>query len=467
MSLKLRPYQEESVDQTRQALSRHRSVLLQAPTGAGKTAMASFMFLSSQAKAKVSYFVCHRQELIDQTALTFEQVGLDFSYIAAGYPYDPTKSVQICSIGTLTRRLDKVPEPDLAVWDEAHHVAAKGWATVHEAWQGAYHVGLSATPERLDGRGLGSWFGELVLGPRVADLITAGWLNEYKAYGPDDPDLSGVKQRYGDYVKQQLSEACDKPAIIGSLVEHYRKFAEGKKAVVFAVDVKHSKNIIEQFEAAGIKAAHLDGKTPKHQRRIMLQRFARGQIDVISNVALFGEGFDLAANSGMDVHIEAVILARPTASLSMHLQMVGRALRPGDDPAIILDHAGNCLKHGLPDKDREWSLADREKKCDGVAPCRQCKQCFAILPAGTQVCPECGYEFPAQLRVGPEHKPGKLVEIEKARAARVRRQEQGQCQSYDSLVALGVQRGYKHPEGWASKIWQARVNRGPVKRFRP
>lgn len=455
--LKLRQYQSEIIDATRQSLRTNRNVLIQAPTGAGKTVMATFMAGNTLRRNKRLYFICHRQELLKQTAKTFSKNDLPVSFIAAGKTYNPTSKIQICSIDTLKNRHDKLPDPDVAIWDEAHHLGAAGWSRVHAAYGGSYHIGLSATPQRLDGKGLGEWFDDLIIKVSTADLIKEGSLSDYRIFAPSKPDMSGVKVRMGDFNQTEMQNVMDNAHVTGDIIKHWRRYAPGKKTIMFAINIEHSMHLVEMFNQAGIPAAHLDGNTPRGEREQICYDFAVGKYQVLSNVMLFGEGFDLAAQTDIDVTIEAMICARPTMSLSLWLQMCGRALRKKDYDAIILDHAGNASRHGLPCQEREWTLQGdpnqgRRKKPD--VPIKECPRCYAVhrpLPK----CPVCGhiYEVSEREIVTAE---GELVELSKEQLRRNRAREQSNAQSIDALIALGKKRGYKNPMKWAAHVYTAR-----------
>lgn len=458
MTIALRNYQHDAITETRHALRKYRNVLLQAPTGAGKTVLASFMADSAANKLGRVYFICHRRELVDQTAATFDECGIRYGYIAAGYPYNPHLPVQICSIDTLKNRLNKVPVPTFCIWDEAHHLGAAGWARVHQHYSRAYHVGLSATPCRLDGKGLDDRFDALIPGPQVEWLIEQGYLAKYKLFSVPGVDLAGIHTRMGDYVKGEAEQAMDTSTITGNIVMHWKRYALDRVTIAFGVTRKHSEHIAAQFRAAGVMAVHLDGETKKQDRRDALRALARGDIKVVSNVGLFGEGYDLATNSGMDVTVGCVVDAAPTKSLGAWLQRCGRSLRPQTRPAVILDHSGNALRHGMPCEPREWTLAGRDQssRASGqpTLSVRQCPQCFAVHRPAPQ-CPECSYVYPINGRVLDEV-DGELQELDPAEMRRVRAKEQGRAQSLDALIDLGRQRGYKNPEKWAGHVWTSR-----------
>ncbi len=454
MTFALRPYQAEIIEQAR-ALIRAggRSILLQAPTGAGKTALCAHMLGTAAARGQQSWFVVHRRELVKQSARTFHAVGIPHGIVAAGFPGDNHQPVQICSVQTLAQRHARMARPRLIVWDECHHVAAASWAQIHQAYPDAIHIGLSATPERLDGTGLQAWFKQIVLGPSVSWLIEQGYLARYRLFAPSLPDLGGVHTRMGDFVRGEAAAVMDKPSITGDAVAHYRKLAAGKRAVVFCTSVEHSQHVAESFRLTGIRAEHIDGCIDNQMRDEIIGRFEQGQTQVLCNVELFGEGVDIPG-------IEVAILLRPTQSLSLFLQQVGRALRPapGKTEALILDHAGNALRHGLPDDEREWSLEGAKKKRrakdkDDV-PVKSCPRCFAVVRSLVQRC-ACGHVWMPQGRV-VEEQAGELIEVDASMVRRQKLCEQGAAKSLDDLIRLGAARGYRNPRAWALHVFHAR-----------
>ena len=423
--VQLRDYQEALISKTRDALRRTKKALLQAPTGAGKTALGTHMTGTSAKRGRRVWFVVHRKELVEQTSRTFTKFDVPHSFIASGRPHDPNALVHICSIDTLKSRLAKGLElrPDLVLWDECHHIAAAGWTRVFEALADAYHVGLSATPVRTDGSGLDSHFDEMVLGPSVEWLIEHGHLSQYRLFAPPGPSMKGVKKAMGDYAVTDLSDLMDKPRLTGDIVNHWLKHCgeAGTRTCCFAVNVKHSQHIAKAFNDAGIPAAHIDGETPDEERAEIVQKFARGEIRLLTNVALLGEGFDLSAIAGTDVTIDAVILARPTQSLGLFLQQIGRALRPASGKiAIILDHAGNTLRHGLPCETRAWSLQGtkqtlRDLEENGPPPPINCENCFGqIRRPAPPCCPICGEAIVPKAVPLPTPSKQELAEITKA-----------------------------------------------------
>lgn len=469
MELVLRGYQQEIIDKGRVALAVLKWILFQAPTGAGKTAIAAFMILQAIAKGRTVWFICHRSELVLQTSLTFKKYGIPHSFIASGYPQNLRAPVQICSIDTLKNHLNVLQSPYLAIVDEAQHCGAAGWARVVN-WlkdQGSYGVGLSATPERLDGKGLDEYFDDMILGPSPSWLMENGHLSQYRMFCPDMPDMKGVRKQMGDFARGESADKMDTPKLTGNVINHWLSRANGMQTVIFGITVAHSKHVAQQFNLAGIPAAHLDGGTDKAERKRIIRGYADGTIQVLSNVGLFGEGFDLSAIAQTDTTIDCCIDLNPTQSLSWCLQKWGRVLRPSvGKTAVILDHAGNAMRHGFPDDDRVWSLEgdnDKAKKAAGGPPPPViCDKCFnAIKRPLPEKCPHCDKRL---IKAAEEIKvaEGELVEVDAETKSLMRYQkkkEEALCKTLDELVALGQKRGVKSPMAWASKIFSERKGR--------
>lgn len=461
MTIQLRPYQDAMIVGAReQMMAAKKCILLQAPCGSGKTVLAGFMTKNTIAKGHGVMFLTHREELALQASRTYSRIGVMHGLIMAGITPDYRKIAQVAMIDTLRNRLDRVRVPKVIIVDEAHHAVSPSWKKVidHFTERGAIVIGLSATPQRLDGRGLSDVFESIVLGPSVRDLIDAGALCDYEYYAPPSfVDTTEMKIKFGDFNKQELELATDKPQIIGDAISHYQRLLSGKRAIAFAVSIAHSQHIAAQFNAAGIPAAHVDGETPTGERKRIINNFAEGRISVMSNVSLFGEGFDVPA-------CEGVIILRATASLALHIQICGRAMRPHDGKAraVIIDHVGNVIRHGLPDEDREWSLEGKEKKkgkkknADEIN-IKQCPKCYtAHVPAPT--CPRCGHIYESSTQI-LEQVDGELQAVtpemrEAMRRAKLR--EQGRAQSVEELIALG------HNRYAAERIISARAEKQEI-----
>lgn len=480
--MQLRPFQTEIIREARVKLreikarlaaageKRGPRLLIQCPTGGGKTVLSAFITKSAVDNGNVPVrFLCHRDFLVDQTSQTYGRLSLDHSFIAAGRWYNQYTPVHIGMVQSIKSRLARVSRPRIVLWDEAHHIGAASWAAIMAAWPEAIHIGLSATPLRLDGKGLADWFDDIVLGPSVSWLIQHGYLSDYIAYAPSSPDLSQLHSRGGDYVAAEVDDLMDRAVLIGDMVRHYRQLAHGKKAVYFCTSIKHSQHVAATFNASGYRWAHLDGSDESWYRRKIALQLATGELDGVSNVDLFGEGYDLSAQAGMDVTIECVGLGRPTKSTGLFLQQVGRGLRPKDSKAVILDHAGNIAQHGLPDDEREWSLAGVKKAVTATA---QCEGCGAFSPANTVVCRHCGHkmrESKQRAAAGPgrtvEEIDGDLQEIDKDAVRKAKKLEEWHCTSLQEMIDLGKRRGYKDAVKWAGLMWTAKRKRKDAREY--
>ena len=307
----LRDYQQELIDQTREAFRGHKSVVMQLPTGGGKTITTAWIIQNAKGRC---IFCVHRIELLYQTSDTFKRMGIDHGFIAASEDYDPALRVHIASIDTLQRRLDDVVAPDLLVIDEAHRAMADGWRKVANYWPDAHRLLITATPERLDGRGLKHVAEVMVCGKSPRWLTEHGFLAPCRIFSPAVPDMAGIQTRGGDYAQEQLAAMMDKSTITGNAVEHYNKHCEGMQAIVFCVNIDHSRHVAAQFADAGIPAAHLDGTFGKIAREDIIERYRYGETRVLCNVNILTEGFDVPG-------VQAAIMLRPTKSLALYLQM--------------------------------------------------------------------------------------------------------------------------------------------------
>lgn len=470
--IELRPYQSEFVSDLAQAFRGHQCVVGVLPCGGGKTPTMAEMARRSAAKGNTVIATMPRIELLRQTAMTFDSFNLEYGRIAAGSSANPFARIQLASMPTLQRRYQRW-RPTFLIVDEAHFSLAKGQREVIEFYMsyGCKVLMLTASPERLDGRGLGEIAGAMIEGPDVSWLIDAGFLSSYRAYAPAKPNLDGVHFRMGDYVNGELQQAMDKPSVTGQAAQAWGQYARGKRTICYCVSREHSRNTVDRFNALGISAEHMDGETPDDQRKAIIRRFASGKTMVLSNCEIATVGFDLSAQIGQDVPIEAVALLRPTQSRALHIQMVGRALRRKPYPAIILDHADNLARHGLPDSPIEWSLEGRIGSGRGASQrtisTMTCEQCYACQTP-TLRCRYCGHMREVDGRTVTEEE-GELAEIDvramrELAEARDRefekrelRKEEGMARTLQDWQRIAVQRGYK--PAWAHFRYNARRQR--------
>lgn len=341
----LRPYQLQAVADIEQALLT-QNVLFTLPTGGGKTVIGAKVIENAVARGERMLVLSHRREITKQTSFKLSDFDLNHSIIQAGLTLDLDAPVQIASVPTFWSRCirtDKIalPRADLIIIDEAHHIRANMWAGILRSYPNARKLGLTATPCRSDGKGLGNYFDTLIEGPSVAEL-TPKWLVPAIYYAPTEPDLKGVKTQAGDYQIKALSDRMNRTDLVGDIIGSWFKFAEGRRTIAFAVDVPHSISIRDEFVKAGVKCEHLDGKTPKSERDTILERLKSGETQVVVNCMLLTEGVDVPEAS-------CIILARPTKQLGLYRQMAGRGLRLASDKLnlILIDHAGACFRHGL------------------------------------------------------------------------------------------------------------------------
>lgn len=473
-AISLRPYQQTAVNELRASFrAGNRAPLFQLPTGGGKTFVFSYVADGATKLRNRVLILVHRKELLTQASMSLARIGLRHSLIAQdkhiresiglhveelSAPFvDLAAPVAVASVDTLIRRLGTVKAPQLIICDEAHHLT-KGnkWGKAVAHFPDARLLGVTATPCRTDGKGLGmqadGYFDDLICGPSMGELIGMGYLLPPVVYAPPSVlDLTGLRTQNGDYAATELAARVDKPTITGSAVEHYRRICPHVPAIAFCVSIAHAAHVAAEFRAAGFDFRVIDGSMHDAQRRNLIRALARGSIDGLTSCDIISEGTDIPV-------VGCGILLRPTKSEGLYLQQVGRVLRPspGQERAFILDHVGNCLVHGLPDADREWSLEGRKKRGKAAndneprVPVVQCPKCYAAH-APAPVCPQCGHVYENGGRQ-VEQQDGELVAVE-GEAAEVlrkrRKAEERRATSYDDFVALGKARGYDKPEAWA------------------
>lgn len=449
------PHQNTMIDQARRLMANGcRRILMQSATGSGKTVMNASIFKSAMHRGKRCWFTVHRRELVRQSVETFKMFGINPGICASGYQPDLRNPIQVCSIDTLRSRAHYMIPPDLIAVDECHHEAARTWSSLTARFPKVYKIGWTATPQRLDGRGLREHYDEMVHGPSPRWLIDNGYLSDYVYYAPELFETSGIGTTAGDFSMRDASGVANKPSITGCAIEHYKNLVNGRRAIVFCCDINHSMSVTSMFREAGIPSDHVDGKKDRKSRDECISRFIQGDTLVLTNVNLFGEGFDVPS-------IEAVIQLRPTKSLSLFLQWCGRALRTfeGKSNAVILDHCRNIERpgFGLPDDDRDWTLDGRTRRSSKTAQviAKECPRCYRDNPNRSVKCLFCGYEFVKREREVLQIE-GELKEVKRRNriAARI---ERVRAKSLDDLRMIERRKGYKH--GWAEHVWRSRMNK--------
>lgn len=385
-------------------------------------------------------FTVHRKELINQIRQSFINNNVDLSHCT------------IMTVRKIANRLDKLPKPSLIITDETHHSLANTYQKIYEYYPDVPRLGFTATPWRLNGKGLHDVYDAMVTGQSVDWLIKHHYLAPYQYYSVKLVDDSKLKKSStGDYTNESMDEAVGK-TIFGDVVKTYQEKTPGQKAIVYAHSVEFSKEVAESFNQAGIKAAHADAKTPAKERDQIMSDFKSGKLQVLCNVDLISEGFNVPDCS-------VVIMLRPTESLVLYIQQAMRCMRyePGK-VATIIDHVANYTRFGLPDDEREWTLADRQKRkkshISDAPPVRTCTFCYAVIPAQCTVCPICGHmlekaqsEIEVDNEVKLERIHSKLDMKTDYNAVRYGRMKPEEAETMEDLYGIAKARHYKR--GWA------------------
>jgi DNA repair protein RadD len=462
------PFQETLVADFERAIAsgKNRPIIV-LPTGGGNTIVGSAIIKKYAANRRGVLVLAHRREIIKQTSGKLLKHGVPHGIIQAGITPRPLEDVQLASIQTLwTRAIHTgsmdLPRAELLVVDECHHAPARTYRKIIDAYPDAILLGLTATPCRGDGRGLGGIFDTIVEGPQVAELIEQGYLVKTRVYAPAEPDLKGVRVQAGDYVESQLADRMDQPKLIGDVVTHWHKYGERRKTVCFAVNVSHSVHLKDEFIASGVRAEHIDGSTPKPERDATVARLASGAIELVTNCAVLTEGWDMP-------EVGCCILARPTKKMGLYRQMIGRVLRTaeGKADAIVLDHSGAVFRHGFAEDPVEWTLSpDRHvespkhaQRCEPGSKSRmlECGQCGAIRIAGEPCC-ACGY-LPAPPPRAVEIGAGDLGLVTAGRTQPAVYAPAQHLEWLGMLTTIAAERGYK--PGWAAVNFKEKFGAWP------
>ena len=441
--MKLRKYQIDIEEKIYAAWKDYTNVGVVLPTGSGKTVLFSDIISKHRGASCV---IAHRQELVGQMSLCLAEFGIKHRIIAPPAVikminrlhtivlgktyYDPSAPCAVASVQTVIRRKDQLKrwayQVTLWVTDECHHLLdVNTWGKAVKMFPNAKGLGVTATLCRADGKGLGRHadgvLDMFVEGPTARELINQGYLVDYRIFSPlSDLSVENLALAAdGDYNKTQLKLRARNSHIVGDVVEHYIRIAHGKLGVTFATDIETAQDITDRYNAAGVPAILITGKTPDLERAETFKRFKNREILQIVNVDICGEGLDIPA-------LEVVSMARPTASFVVFCQQFGRALRPldGKVAAIIIDHVGNVFpRHNLPDRKHIWTLDRRERRADrdpDLIPLRVCRKCMGVYEAIYIICPYCGFQYVPDGRSTPEQVDGDLCELDPAVLARMR-----------------------------------------------
>ena len=463
----LRDYQKRILDKRDELRACGvKAPLIVAPTGSGKTVIAAEII--RRLGDDPALFLAPRRELIHQTCRKLDDVGVKYGVLMAGDKRQNLYAqVQVASVDTLLSRAarlgDKLPPFRVIVLDEAHVGLTVKRQELLKRWPDAEIIGLTATPIRSDGKAMGVIYDELINEVSTKELTEKGYLVPARYYSLSDPDLKGVRTTAGDYNKHDLDVAMNKPKLVGDIVEHWLRLAPTRRSVVFASSIKHSVALAEEFLRHGVAAEHVDANTPQHAREAIFERFTNGRTQVLCNCTLASIGFDLP-------ELECVVLARPTKSLGLFLQMLGRGLRPapGKQDCLVLDHSGAVHQHGFATDDRFWTLHGKyatDQKAERKAKEKQaekgeiqltCPECKTVW-VGSRSCPSCGYYFAPKGKVVVT-KDGQLVEIATSNKTN-EMTEQDKKRFYCELFYYTGMRGFK--PGWAAMKYKERFGQFP------
>lgn len=390
---------QKAIDQLRLKISQGKKrILIVSPTGSGKTSLAAEIIRLAHGKNKKIVFMAHREELVYQAHERLSHFGVDAGIIMANHKYNG-HLVHVASVQTLVRR--DHPPADIVFIDEVHHVNSASYLAILESYKYALIIGLTATPFRSDGKPLGEIFEDLIITASIQDLIDKNFLAQPRYFGAK-LDLHDIAIKRGDYDNKQLFEYFDNKILYDGVVEKFKQFGIGK-TLVFCVNIQHSKNTCQSFIDAGYTAAHIDCDTESQDRKRILKEFADGKYQILSNVAVFTEGYNLPT-------IQTIILNRATKSKGLYMQCVGRGLRTteGKESCVVIDHGNNVYEHGPVEQEYEIDIHGKKKKKSVVVDtcnAKECPTCQSLVGTRTLICPHCGHEFP------PE-KETKLVEAE-------------------------------------------------------
>ena len=438
--MQLRDYQIDLVEQTRQAWrDGFKAPCIVLGCGGGKSCIVAEIARRTTWNGKRVLFLVHRKELVDQIFRTFVRWGVMMDLC------------DVMMVQTASRRLRRLPKPSLIITDENHHSMAQSYKRIYEHFPDVRRVGVTATPVRLGGDGLGDVNDKLIIGVSTKWLIEHQHLAPYDYFAPSVADLTGLHTKMGEYVTSDIEKAMIKNTVFGDVVHYYRELGRGMKAVCYCASIRHSEATAAAFCAADIPAAHIDGSTPKPERERIINDFRTGKIRILCNVDLISEGFDVP-DCGCS------ILLRPTHSLTLFIQQSMRCMRYVEGKrAVIIDHVGNYARHGMPDDDRTWSLEKKPKRTfkqeenEQAEKMRQCPECYFTftLEPGKNTCPHCGYVFPKRERTMDEKSEAKLIKVE---GFKLDLSTPESCSSYEELLVYAAHHGYKR--GWA--YFQAR-----------
>lgn len=464
----LRDYQLQAIHDLRRSIATgHWAPVLYGACGMGKSRIMAEIIRSAREKEQQVLALNPRRELVYQLGERLDAVGVEYAMLMAGEEGSLFPWVQVASTATLharamqRQRID-LPRGDVCIVDESHIFGNQTKALIeHYKQQGSVIIGMTATPAKASGEGLGEMYDDLVMGPSIPELVEKGWLVPARYFTGESPDLTGIKIHGGDYQQKELGKRADQPKLIGDIVTNWLRIAGDRPTFVFTVNVAHSRHLADEFRSVGVAAEHLDGTTDLEERKAIQQRFRDGETQVLTNCQVMTYGIDIPS-------VSCIVMACPTKSITKYFQAAGRGLRPspGKEDLILIDHGNIVHELGFIDDEMPWTLDGKEKiqeRKQSLSPepqditCGDCGQVFR--PRKT--CPGCGKDMTSKAKKAIEAHEAELVEIDKRKKKKAGKEYSAEYKArfYGELLGYARQKGYKR--GWCYYAYKAKFSCGP------
>ena len=422
----------------------YRSVCYQCPTGGGKSKILRRIVENHHAAKNVIYILAHRKNLVSQLSNEITEADIKHGIIMSGNPYIRYR-VQVASLQTIIRRIDKLPEPEILVADEGHHLKCKSYVELIKKWPNAKILSVTATPRRTNGEPLSDIIDKLIIGPQVRELIDNGVLSDYDYYAPEEIAAPSHIMA-GDFNIHEDAQIMDKKVIIGHSLDHYKKYCDHLPTIINCTNIAHAENVARIFQDAGYRAKAIHSELDESDIKRMLIGLRTGELEILCQVDLLGEGIDIPGATGM-------IWLRHTASIVVYMQGNGRVLRKckGKDRAIIIDPCNNWIRFGLPDDPRTWTLEGSSGKEIDMLPYKRCPECLRPVKKTAMTCPYCGYIWRRNIEIIlPQEVEGELRQIKgrEVQGNLVKAIQENGCMTLRDAIKVARSMGQNHRQGW-------------------